>query len=221
MQCACIAHAGVSDAVVSSDCQHAPANSGHTDPRPGCDAPASPLTEADTRPHPLATATPATVQPCADATTQSAKAAGSQAVNSPPPAATTAAPQLPRPKAAAADATGPLPPTGSYYEYAGQRVLVPEWPERGVNHSQAISSHLSGIVRQVLSQQALRDKAFGAKILTEWAKEMLLRVKCSVAALETSDPEAYAEVGTEHIQMHGLRDTAYILLALTTLQSIP
>ncbi len=141
-------------------------------------------------------------RPSADGAARPAKAAG-KAVDSPPPAAAAAAAPPPRRKAAAAAAkpTAPLPPPGSYYEYAGQRVLVPEWPRKKTDIKRAISKHLGALIGTVLSEApALSQPGLGFKGsqsirgLSEWGKEVLLKVRALLSALEKSDPKAYADV---------------------------
>ncbi len=102
----------------------------------------------------------------------------------------------------AADAAGPsapLPPTGSYYTYAGQRVLVPEWPLIKLRNNKAMSRNLSVLLRQVWTEDAPPGipelgRKWGKTGLSEWGKEMLLRIKAKVSALETSEPTRYREV---------------------------
>ncbi len=124
-----------------------------------------------------------------------------------PAAAATAVvlPQAISGAAAAPAASAPLPPPGSYYEYAGQRVLVPAWPVIKLRSSKAVSSSLSAVLKQAWNEDAppgeralaLKGSSRG---LTDWGKEMLLRMKARVAALETTEPAKYAEVriGTAH-----------------------
>lgn len=108
-------------------------------------------------------------------------------------------PPLPGQRRLAAVAV-PLPPPGSYYEYAGQRVLVPDWPDAPARVPQQISPVLGTLVRSLLAREAPRGKpdlyvhSSGRGGLTEWGKEVLLRVKARVFVLQTSDPEAYADV---------------------------
>ncbi len=93
----------------------------------------------------------------------------------------------------------PLPPPGSYYEYAGQRVLVPEWPLKKLANNKAMSPALARIIRQVLTHdppigQHAMGKGRGRLGLSEWGKEVLLRVKAKICALEATEPTAYSEV---------------------------
>lgn len=97
-----------------------------------------------------------------------------------------------------APAQAPLPPTGSYYEYAGQRVLVPQWPSVPLRNPQEINHTFSLLIRATItefpSQGTGLGRGRGFRGLSDWGKELFLRVKAKVAALETTDPLSYAEV---------------------------
>ncbi len=99
-----------------------------------------------------------------------------------------------------------VPPPGSYYEYAGQRVLVPEWPEKGVRIPLQISCGMAAIIRCVLTNEAPKGEPVlsgkdGERGLTDWGKEVMLRIRAKLAALEKTDPQAWAEV-SKHICHH-------------------
>ncbi len=100
--------------------------------------------------------------------------------------------------AAPAPAGDPLPPPGSYYEYAGQRVLVPEWPKAYTKNNRVVSPNLVAVIKQALTSEAPVGKPNlqSAKVdgLTEWGKEVVLRVRAKVAALKDSRPTTYTEV---------------------------
>ncbi len=96
-----------------------------------------------------ATATPATAAPAAPLLPLSPPAASAPAAASP---------------AAPAASPAPLPPPGSYYEYAGERVLVPQWPEQGVRDPKLIAIPLAEIIRCVLLSERPEGKpAMGMK----------------------------------------------------------
>ncbi len=100
------------------------------------------------------------------------------------------------------DAGSSLPPPGSYYEYAGQRVLVPEWPEVQATDGQDIGPALSEVLCQVLLHErptgtSGMGKRGRGKGLSEWGKEVLLRIMAKVYALRQSDPEAYWKVSVD------------------------
>lgn len=118
-------------------------------------------------------------------------------------AAKSTPPQTQAPQAAQGAPPGPvppvkpLPPPGAYYEYAGQRVLVPEWPSTMTHSDQYISTTLSLIIRQALADgraMGLAALCDGGRTLTEWGKELMLRVKAKAHALETFDAMLYGEV---------------------------
>lgn len=91
----------------------------------------------------------------------------------------------------------PLPPPGSYYEHAGQRVLVPEWPEYPVRSLQQISSTLSLLIKQAVTDKPASGALFtskGGEELTDWGKGVLLKVKAKVQALAMYGPTLHAEV---------------------------
>ncbi len=98
---------------------------------------------------------------------------------------------------AAATATQ-LPPPGSYYEYAGQRVLVPEWPNTKVYGSETLNDTLEALVQQVWREDAPPGRAALGKryhrLLTDWGREFFLRLKARISALKETDPTRHAEV---------------------------
>ncbi len=104
------------------------------------------------------------------------------------------------PVAVPAAAAAPLPPPGSYYTYAGERVLVPEWPVQQLTHSGRMCRHLGCIIRQVLTDPPAGLPALGVRGhgLTEWGKEVLLRVMARVASVKKRSPDAYAQVRETH-----------------------
>ncbi len=94
----------------------------------------------------------------------------------------------------------PLPPPGSYYEYAGQRVLVPEWPAKYVTNNEVLNRNLAHLIRKALTdEKPLGIPEIGGRGpnhggLSEWGKEVMLRVKAKIQALEKTDRVVYTEV---------------------------
>ncbi len=95
--------------------------------------------------------------------------------------------------------SAPLPPPGSYYEFAGQRVLVPEWPLVRLSSKLQLSTSFVQVIRQSLLEDAPPGEPSlgtrgGNRGLSEWGKEMLLRIKARLAHIERNSPTTYAEV---------------------------
>ncbi len=91
-----------------------------------------------------------------------------------------------------------LPPPGSYYEYAGQRVLVPQWPTKLVRTKHPVGPYLAPLICQVLADQHPNSAADmsvkGQQGLSDYGKETVLKIRATIAALEAADAAAYAEV---------------------------